>query len=83
MTQETGGMAEEMVQGAVGWTKEHGRAEITIKELLLAAMWGGRWAGKTERARGNNMAVVAVVNARSSKGQDAMNLLRSLAFLGT
>ena len=47
---------------------------ITIKELLpivvAAARLGANWTRKTVRAQCDNMAVVAIVNAKSSKEHD-------------
>lgn len=58
---------------------------ITVKELLpiviAAAPWGHTWAGKTVRAQCDNMAVVAMVNSRTSWEPELMHLLRCLAFL--
>ena len=71
----------------VQWQGLEGVAElnITIKELLpiilAAAIWGRGWAGKLVRARCDNMAVVAVLETRTSKERDVMHLLRCLAFL--
>lgn len=62
-----------------------GSQNITIKELLpivvAAALWGSQWAGKTIQAQCDNIAVVAMVNARSCCETEAMHLLRCLAFL--
>lgn len=58
---------------------------ITVKELLpivvAAALWGVQWTGKTVRAKCDNMAVVMMVNSRTSRESEAMHLLRCLAFL--
>ena len=58
---------------------------ITVKELvpivLAAALWGPKWKGKTVRARCDNAAVVSIINSGSSRVQEAMHLMRCLAFL--
>ena len=58
---------------------------ITVKELIpivmAAAVWGAGWMGKSVLARCDNAAVVVMVNSRTSKEQEAMHLLRCLAFL--
>ena len=57
----------------VQWQGLEGVAElnITIKELLpiilAASIWVRGWAGKLVRARWDNMAVVAVLETRTSK----------------
>ena len=67
------------------WSESFKGLHITVKELapiVLAAMiWGQYWKGKTVRARCDNAAVVAIVNAGTSKSPHAMNLVRCLSFL--
>lgn len=57
---------------------------ITVKELLpiviVAAVWGADWSGKTVEANCDNAAVVAIVNSGSSREPEAMHLQGSLAF---
>ena len=58
---------------------------ITVKELvpivLASAIWGHNWKGMTVRARCDNAAVVAIINSGSSRVQEAMHLMRCLAFI--
>ena len=58
---------------------------ITIKELIpivvAAAVWGHRWVGMTVQVRCDNAGVVGIVNRGSSKDQEAMHLMRCLAFI--
>ena len=67
------------------WVEGMEGLHITIKELIpvvmAAAIWGLDWAGKSVRLQCDNAAVVAIVNSGSSRDQDAMHLLRCLAFI--
>ena len=58
---------------------------ITVKEVvpivLAAAVWRPSWKGKMVRARCDNAAVVAIINSGSSRVQEAMHLMRCLAFI--
>ena len=69
-------------QGA--WSKEWAAVNITTKELvpivLAVAVWGRRWAGSHVRVRSDNMAVVEILKARSSRDAGVMHLLRCLHF---
>ena len=55
-----------------------GEQNITVKELLpivlAAAVWGPQWAGKTVQAHCDNMAVVPIFKAQSSRNAEAMDL---------
>ena len=58
---------------------------ITIKELspivIAAAVWESDWRGKTVRVQCDNEAVVSIINQGSSRDEEAMHLLRCLAFI--
>ncbi len=58
---------------------------ITVKELapivVAAAVWGDSWRGKTVRVYCDNSAVVSIVNRGTTKNQEAMHLIRCLAFI--
>ena len=60
-------------------------AHITIQELipivLVVALWGHSWAGKTVRALSHNMAVVHIINCKQSCNTDAMHLIRCLTLI--
>jgi len=43
-------------------------------------VWGSQWEGKTVQARCDNSAVVAVLNARTCRDRDMMQLVRCLFF---
>ena len=57
---------------------------IATKELIpivmAVAMWGKFWNGQVVNCRCDNMAVVAVINSRTSRDPDLMHQLRCLAF---
>ena len=61
-----------------------GEVNIAVKELIpivmAAAMWGKAWEGQVVCCRCDNDAVVAVLNKRTSRDQDLMDLLRCLSF---
>lgn len=67
------------------WEEKSEPPNITVKELtpivLAAALWGHKWAGKTIRARCDNMAVVHILNSRTSKDNNAMHLVRCLCLI--
>lgn len=58
---------------------------IATKELvpiiLAVGTWGGRWANTHVLFRSDNMAVVEVIQSRTSKDPKIMHLLRCLHFL--
>ena len=60
-------------------------ARSDVKELIpiviAGAIWGPLWHGATVLAQCDNMAVVHILNHGSSKNQDAMHLVRALAFI--
>lgn len=66
------------------WDSHSSAKSIAIKELIpiviAAAIWGSQWSGKHLRSRCDNSAVVAVLNSRSCKDKDLMQLLRCLFF---
>lgn len=67
------------------WVEPIASLHITVQELapivLAAAVWGAEWKGKTILALCDNSAVVSILNKGSSKNQEAMHLMRCLAFL--
>ena len=67
------------------WDAATALKQIAIKEMIpiiiAAAIWGHSWKGSTVQALCDNAAVVAVVNSRSSREPDLMQLLRCLFFL--
>ena len=67
------------------WSGPIASFHITIKELapivLAAAIWGKKWRGKTVKVQCDNMAVVYLINDGSSRDEEAMHLLRCLAFI--
>ena len=67
------------------WSGLNTSYHITVKELIpiiiAGAIWGPLWHGATVLAQCDNIAVVHIVNHRSSKNQDAMHLVRALAFI--
>jgi len=69
----------------VQWPEAIQQAHITVKEMvpivLAAAVWGGRWSGKTVVARCDNSAVVDTLNKGCCRDPDVMHLVRCLAFL--
>lgn len=67
------------------WPETIQQAHITVKEMvpvvLAAAVWGGRWSGRTVAVRCDNSAVVETLNKGCCKDPDVMHLVRCLAFL--
>ena len=67
------------------WGGQITSCHITTKELvpivIAAAVWGPNWKGLTVRAMCDNSAVVAAINSGTSRAQEAMHLLRCLAFI--
>ena len=49
--------------------------------IMAAAVWGHKWSGSLVCIQCDNAAVVAIVNSGTSRDQDAMHLLRCLAFI--
>ena len=66
------------------WSQCTKGKSIAVKELIpiviAAAIWGPQWRGKMVCARCDNGAVVAVLQSRSSRDTDLMQLLRCLWF---
>ena len=73
-------LAECMVPVTLGTAK----VQIAIKELIpiivAAAIWGKHWKGYSLQCQCDNQAVVAVLNTRTSKEPQLMQLLRCLFF---
>ena len=68
----------------LAWIGDWPEQSITVKELgpivLAIAVWGKAWARQRILAKCDNMAVVHVLRARTSKHPLVMHLLRSLYF---
>ena len=66
------------------WPEVWKEVHITVKELLpivvACAVWGHLWRGTAVCCRCDNMAVVAIIRAGSSKHPLAMHLMRCLFF---
>lgn len=69
----------------LAWDHQTQGLNIAVKELLpiiiASIVWGSQWKGARVIANCDNMAVVSVLNSRSSKDQNLMQLLRCLFFL--
>ncbi len=67
------------------WPPTMGASHISIREMIpvvmAAALWGRGWSGKSVRFWSDNSAVVALINAGSSRECTLMHLMRCLAFL--
>ena len=67
------------------WEEHWQEVNIATKELvpiiLAVGTWGRRWAHCHVRFRSDNMAVVEILKARTSKDATIMHLLRCLHFL--
>ena len=67
------------------WPQDMQDCHISIKELIpvvmVAAVRGHRWVGKSVRFRSDNAAVVAVLNSGTSRDDSLMHLIRCLAFI--
>ncbi len=67
------------------WSGPVADHHITVKEMipvvLVGALWGSRWHGRTVLVQCDNTAVVSIVNHGSSKNDQAMHLARCLAFI--
>ena len=66
------------------WAPAWQSVNSTIKELvpviLACAVWGEQWASQHVQVHSDNMAVVSIIRAKSSKDRKAMHLLRCLHF---
>ena len=66
------------------WPDSWSPINIAVKELvpivMAAAIWGHHWQRSCVRFRSDNMAVVNILNSRTSKDQLLMHLLRCLVF---
>ena len=49
--------------------------------IMVAAVWGHEWSGRSVCIQCDNAAVVAIVNSGMSRDQDAMHRMRCLAFI--
>ena len=67
------------------WDQPTSLKQIATKELIpiiiAAVVWGHTWTGNQVQSLCDNEAVVTVINSRSSREQDIMQLLRCLFFL--
>jgi hypothetical protein len=66
------------------WSEQWASVNIATKELvpivIAVAIWGSHWASSHVRIRCDNMAVVDILKARSSRDPGVMHLLRCLHF---
>lgn len=69
----------------LAWDDQTQNLSIAVKELLpiilASIIWGKNWKGTRVVAHCDNMAVVSVLNSRSSKEKNLMQLLRCLFFI--
>ena len=67
------------------WVGPISESHITVKELvpivISVAIWGHSWREETVLVQCDNMAVVNIVNQKSSKNKESMHLARCLAFI--
>ena len=67
------------------WAGHISECHITLKEMvpivIVAALWGPTWRGKSVLVQCENSAVVSIINHGASKNQDTMHLARCLAFI--
>ena len=67
------------------WDQPTSLKQIATKELIpiiiAAVVWGHTWTGNQVQSLCDNKAVVTVINSRSSREPDLMQLLRCLFFL--
>ncbi len=67
------------------WEESWAEINITTKELapiiLAVGTWGSRWRNTHILFRSDNMAVVYILRAKTSKDANVMHLLRCLHFL--
>ena len=67
------------------WDQPTSLKQIATKELIpiiiAAVVWGHTWTGNQVQSLCDNKAVVTVINSRSSRESDIMQLLRCLFFL--
>ena len=68
----------------IEWPNGWEGVDISVKELVpvvvAAALWGGLWQGHHIRFHSDNMAVVSVLNTKTSKAPQLMHLLRCFSF---
>ena len=66
------------------WSTAWLSVNITIKEMvpiiLALAVWGQQWASQHVQIHSDNMAVVEIVRAKSSRDRKVMHLLRCMHF---
>ena len=67
------------------WTADWSGVNIATKELvpvvLALGIWGHMWSNKHVTMRSDNMAVVEIIKARTSRDSTIMHILRRLHFL--
>ena len=67
------------------WSESYLACHISAKELvpivIAAVIWGKDWGGKTIRVWCDNIAAVSAINLGTSRNQEAMHLVRCLAFI--
>lgn len=79
-----GAYSETGVWFQLPWSGTWRDAHITCKELLpivvVCAVWGRQWKGKTLYCRTDNAAVVGIVRSGTSKNELAMHLVHCMSF---
>ncbi len=67
------------------WPTSMGPCHIAVKEMIpiviAAAIWGQDWQDQSVHFRSDNAAVVALVNAGTSRDDALMHLMRCLSFI--
>ena len=75
-----GSMEYFQIEWPTGWEG----VDISVKEfvpvVVAAALWGGLWQGHHIRFHSDNMAVVSILNMKTSKAPQLMQLLRCFSF---
>jgi len=67
------------------WSGQLCNYHIYVKELtsvvISVPVWGHRWVGRTVLVRSDNIATVDILNNRMGRNDEAMHLVRCLAFI--
>ena len=68
----------------IEWPSGWEGVDISVKELVpvivAAALWGGLWQGHHIHFHSDNMAVLSIMNTKTSKAPQLMHLLRCFSF---
>ena len=67
------------------WGVNLSHSHITVKELtplvIAVAVWGNKWKGHTILLHSDNVATVNILNSETSLNNEALHLMRFLAFI--